>query len=188
MALFASGTEITRVSVGGVFVKTVVQNGTTVFNLSDWTYLGTTGSYTVGLGTYSYGNYAYPSDVPTGQLSSFLTTSYPVQNYGAGVVGRVSVFAYIFDIAAGNFVYTFIRYEFYKVTQTVVAPVYTWQYVDVYSSDPGFEDFFFEGTASNTGDMISVIQNNAPASIYPGTYAVFYNYADYQYYVFYSTT
>ena len=50
-----NGTRMTRVQSNGVFQKVVVQNGTTVFNLSNWIYVGNQyGSNVQFSSTYTY--------------------------------------------------------------------------------------------------------------------------------------
>lgn len=190
MALIVGGTTINRVSVNGTFMRTVVQGTTTVFNLSDWAYDGTSGTYTVSLGTYTYGFYTSPSQVPTGQLSSFLGTTYPVQNYGAASRGQVAIFAYIQDPFTFQFNYMFIRYEYYIINQTVgaPAPTYTWVFIEWSDSEPGYADIYMSGPASIDEEMVSAIQAVYPANSYPGYYISFYSTSTGFYNVYYSTT
>jgi hypothetical protein len=188
MALIINGTNITRVSVNSVFVKTVVQNDTTVFNLSDWSYDGTSGTFTHSAGTYTYGFYSSPLQVPVGQLSSYLNTNFPVQNYGAGSRIQVEVFAYVLDPNTFEYVYMFIRYEYYITTQTAGAPVYYWAFIESYSTEPSQADFLYEGPASDVGNMADELQSLYPANDYQGYYAAYYSTSTSLYYLFYSTT
>jgi hypothetical protein len=114
MALIVYGTNITRVSYGGSFIRTVVQNGTTLFNLSDWTYIGTSGSNSFST-SYNYGCcYFNAGSVPTGQLSWLVNNNFPnIAQYGANTVALVQVFAVNPDF--GTF---FVRNEFYRINQT----------------------------------------------------------------------
>ncbi len=183
MALIVNGTNITRVSYGGSFIRTVVQNGTTLFNLSDWTYIGTSSSYTINLGDYNHDFYSSPSQVPEGVLSSYLTSFFPVQNYGATVVGRVAIYAYI------NFSYTFIRYEYYRINQTVgaPAPTYSWVWIDWYESQPPSASYSIVGPESTNEGMAAAIQALHPANSNQGLYAAYFSASGY-WNLFYSTT
>jgi hypothetical protein len=181
MALIVYGTNITRVSYGGSFIRTVVQNGTTLFNLSDWTYIGTSSSFTINLGNYNHDFYNFPSQVPEGVLSSYLTSSFPVQNYGATAIGQVAIFAYI------NFSYTFIRYEYYRINQTVgaPAPTYSWVWVG-WDYVPFSADYNVTGGESTNETMAVEIQFYYPANSNQGKYVNYFNGSYYN--LFYSTT
>jgi hypothetical protein len=183
MALIVNGTTITRVAYAGSYMRTVINNGTTLFNLSDWTYIGTSSSFTINLGDYNHDFYNFPSQVPEGVLSSYLTSSFPVQNYGATVVGQVAIYAYI------NFSYTFIRYEYYRINQTVgaapPAPTYSWVWVD-WDYVPFSADYSLTGGESTNETMAVEIQFYYPANSNQGKYVNYFNGSYYN--LFYSTT
>lgn len=170
MGLNVGGTNINRVSVGSTFMRSVYSGATLIFNLSDWTYIGTSSSYTIDLGTYTDGFYNSPSQVPEGQLSGYLTSTFPVQNYGATVIARVAVFAYI------NFSYTFIRYEYYRINQTVgaPAPTYSWVWIDWYTSQQSADYSMTGGESTNEG-MAAAIQAIYPANSNQGKYVNYFN-------------
>jgi hypothetical protein len=112
MAISRNNLTITRVQYQGVYYRTVSRNSVTVFNLSDWTYIGTSGSNSFST-SYNYGCCFYsPSQVPVGQLASYLNSAFPVAQYGATVM-LVQVFAFNPDF--GTF---FVRNEFYRINQT----------------------------------------------------------------------
>jgi hypothetical protein len=112
MAISINNTTITRVQYQGAYYRTVVRNGTTVFNLSNWTYIGTSGSNSFST-SYDYGCcFNSPSQVPVGQLASYLNSAFPVAQYGATVI-LVQVFAQ--TSFGGQF---FVRNEFYRINQT----------------------------------------------------------------------
>lgn len=102
MPLNINGGIKTRVQANGVYMRTVVSNGTTVFNLnSTWTYLGlSSASVTVTFaGTF---NYTASGSTSTGftlcnqQTANaansgaiLLSTTFPVQNYGGGATAAI---------------------------------------------------------------------------------------------------
>jgi hypothetical protein len=181
MGLNVGGTNINRVSVGSTFMRTVYSGATLIFNLSDWTYIGTSSSYTINLGDYNHDFYNNPSQVPEGVLSSYLTSSFPVQNYGATVVGQVAIYAYI------NFSYTFIRHEYYRINQTVgaPAPTYSWVWVG-WDYAPFSADYNVTGGESTNETMAVEIQFYYPANSNQGKYVNYFNGSYYN--LFYSTT
>jgi hypothetical protein len=69
---------------------------------------------------------------------------------------------------------------------TVFTSAATWEFVEVYSSDPGFQDIFYEGDGSggNITGMINEMNSLYDPAIYSGLYLVYYDTYDGQYYFF----
>jgi hypothetical protein len=116
MAISRNNTTITRVQYQGNYYRTVIRNGTTVFNLSNWTSV-TPRSHNI-FTQFVYNNcYNSANEVPFGQLSAFLGSNYPVSDYGANQVAMVDVYALIFNNFSFNCQFQFIRTEYYQIFQ-----------------------------------------------------------------------
>jgi hypothetical protein len=113
MGIVRNGTAINRVQYQGTYYRNVVRNGTTVFSLSDWNFIGGFASNSITTSYFYNQNFFSPSQVPFGQLSWFLNSNFPVATYGATTVAMVQVYALI------NWNYTFIRNEYYEIYHNV---------------------------------------------------------------------
>jgi hypothetical protein len=69
---------------------------------------------------------------------------------------------------------------------TTVFTSATWEFIEVYSSDPGFQDIYYEGDASggNITYMIDEMNSLYDPTTNSGLYLVFYDTYDFQYYLF----
>ena len=101
MPLNVLGQNKTRVQANGVYMRTVVSNGTTVFNLNSfWTYLGlqygsasVTFAGTLNTSTtftstgFTLCNQA--TSLSAGNGANQLANSFPTQNYGGGAFASI---------------------------------------------------------------------------------------------------
>ena len=101
MPLNINGQNKTRVQANGVYMRTVVSNGTTVFNLNSfWTYVGLSynsvnvtfaGTLTTSTNFTSTGftlcNEA--TSLSAGNGANQLANSFPTQNYGGGATAAI---------------------------------------------------------------------------------------------------
>lgn len=74
----------------------------------------------------------------------------------------------------------------YGVLASQAGIQYAWVFVDVYSSDPGTWDLYYEGNGSggNISGMISELTAEYDPEVNSGLYAVYYDLYDTQYYLF----
>ena len=101
MPLNINGGNKTRVQANGVYMRTVVSNGTTVFNLNAfWTYVGLSyTSVTVTFGGTLSTNTQFTStgftlcnqatSLAAANGASVLGGSFPTQNYGGGATAAI---------------------------------------------------------------------------------------------------
>jgi hypothetical protein len=100
MALSVNGTNPIRVMANGVYMRTVISNGVTVFNLNqNWSYqglsFGTVDVTQTGF-TYSSSSTATGFTLCNQQTNNaanagmiFMTQNFPVQNYGGGRYSQI---------------------------------------------------------------------------------------------------
>jgi hypothetical protein len=101
MSLNINGGTRTRVQANGVYMRTVVSNGTTVFNLNPfWSYLGLSyNSVTVTFGGTLTTNTQFTStgftlcnqatSLAAANGANLLASSFPTQNYGGGATAAI---------------------------------------------------------------------------------------------------
>jgi hypothetical protein len=158
MAITRNNQTITRVYYNGtpgrIYYRTVIRNGTTVFNLSNWTPRSAAG-YTLS-STYNLGNYNHPSSVPSNTLGTTITSGFPPENYGSGTIFRATVDANILNAF--------------------------WSYIFFTSSDQGYPTI--AGSYTSISQMQTALNSSYPPGLYQGQYYQVYNFNDGYYYIF----
>jgi hypothetical protein len=90
------------------------------------------------------------------------------------------------NIASVVFNGTTVTTVIFNGTTVFTAVTAEWYFVDVYSSNPGFQDFDYEGNGSggNISGMINELTLTFPPDDYNGLYVAYYDYDDGQFYIF----
>jgi hypothetical protein len=102
MGLAINGPLMTRVQANGTYMRTVVSNGATVFNLSSWSFVGLqsnsvsvsfAGTFRVNTTATSTGFTLCNQVTSTagGEGATTMNNSFPVQNYGGGAFGQITI-------------------------------------------------------------------------------------------------
>jgi hypothetical protein len=102
MSISAQGFRFqNRVMANNVYMRTVVSNGITVFNLTSWVFVGATfgavavsfsGTLTVNTNFTSFGFTLCNQAANTAgtQLATVMNNLFPIQNYGGGAFGQIT--------------------------------------------------------------------------------------------------
>jgi uncharacterized repeat protein (TIGR02543 family) len=168
-----NGTTLTAVSFNGTNITTVIFNGTTVFSAAVTMTVtfdangGTTPSPTSKVVTNgsTYGTLA------TTSRSGFTFNGWFTASSGGSQVLTTT---------------TVTQTSNHTLFAQWTAVTTEWYFVDVYSSDPGFQEFVYEGNGSggNISGMINELTFLYPPEDYIGLYIAYYDIDDGQFYIF----